>query len=277
MSRAPTIRDATGGYHISTDDAETIRYFQRRGMAREAAFFLPHIQPGMTLLDCGCGPGSITLELAEVLASGEVVGIDRDSSRIEIATRLAAERGVANVRFHTADVLELPFAEARFDAVFAHAVLQHVREPMRALAEMRRVLKPEGTIGLRDDDRGGLVIAPQAPDVVRLVELLTMVEELTGGDPRIGRRYRELLRRSGFQEVAISASCEYDADITATRMRASLAVRAAREFVGPVGIDQGWSTPEEIDRVVSACQSWGESPDAFSAVIWCEAVGRKGK
>ena len=104
-------------------DAETIRYLQRRGMAREAAFFLPYIRPGMTLLDCGCGPGSITLELAEALAPGEVLGIDRDSSRIEIATRLASERGVANVRFQTADVLELPFPDARFDAVFAHAVL----------------------------------------------------------------------------------------------------------------------------------------------------------
>ena len=260
---------------MPTDDADTIEYLQSRGVAREAAFFLPHVRPGMTLLDCGCGPGSITLGLAEELASGEVVGVDRDPTRIEVAEQAAAERGVANVRFQTADVLELPFADACFDAVFAHAVLQHVREPVRALAEMRRVLKPGGVIGLRDDDRGSVVIAPQAPEVVRLIELLTMVEELNGGDPRIGRRYRELLRRSGFEEVAISASCEYDADIAATRRRASLAVRAAREFVGPMAIERGWSTPEEMERLAATCASWGESPDAFSAVIWCEAVGRK--
>ncbi len=260
---------------MPTDDAETIRYLQSRGIAREAAFFLPYVRPGMTLLDCGCGPGSITLGLAESLAPGTVTGIDRDASRIEIAEQSASERGTANVRFQTADVLDLPFSDASFDAVFAHAVLQHVREPLRALAEMRRVLKPGGVIGLRDDDRGSVVIAPHAPEVVRLIELLTMVEELNGGDPRVGRRYRELLRTSGFGEVAISASCEYDADAAATRRRASLAVRAAREFVGPVAVEQGWSTQEEMERLVAACESRGESPDAFSAVIWCEAVGRK--
>ena len=160
--------------------------------------------------------------------------------------------------------------------MFAHAVLQHVREPLRALAEMHRVLKPGGVIGLRDDDRGSVVIAPQAPDVVRLIELLTMVEELNGGDPRIGRRYRELLRRSGFEEVAISASCEYDADIAATRRR-GVAGRGARRgsssgrwpSSGAGALRRRWS------GLVSACASWGESPDAFSAVIWCEAVGRK--
>lgn len=260
---------------MSSHDAETVRYLQSRGVAREAAFFLPHVKPGMTLLDCGCGPGSITLGLAEALAPGVVVGVDRDASRVEVAERAASERRVANVRFQTADVQELPFADASFDAVFAHAVLQHVREPLRALAEMHRVLKPGGVVGLRDDDRSSVVVAPQAPEVVRLIELLTMVEELNGGDPRIGRRYRGLLRRSGFEEVVISASCEYDADIAATRRRASLAVRAAREFVGPVAVEQGWSTLEEIERLAAACASWGESPDAFSAVIWCEAVGRK--
>ena len=260
---------------MPTDDAENIRYFQSRGIAREAAFFLPHVRPGMTLLDCGCGPGSITLGLAEALAPGEVVGVDRDTSRVEIAEQAAAERGVANVRFQTADVHELPFADASFDAVFAHAVLQHVREPLRALSEMRRVLRPGGVVGLRDDDRGSVVVAPHAPEVVRLIELLTMVEELNGGDPRIGRRYRELLRTSGFEEVAITASCEYDADTAVTRRRASLAVGAAREFVGPVAIQEGWSTQEEMERLTAACASWGESPEAFSAVIWCEAVGRK--
>ena len=261
---------------MSVHDAETIRYLQSRGIAREAAFFLPYVRPGMSLLDCGCGPGSITLGLAEALAPGAVVGVDRDASRIEVAEQSASERGVANVRFQTADVHELPFADASFDAVFAHAVLQHVKEPLRVLAEVHRVLKPGGVVGLRDDDRGSAMIAPHAPDVVRLIELLTMVEEFNGGDPRIGRRYRELLRKTGFSEVAISASCEYDGDIAATRQRASLAVRAAWAFVGPVAIEQGWSTPEEMERLASECASWGEHPDAFSAVIWCEAVGRKG-
>ena len=114
-----------------------------------AAFFLPHLKPGMALLDCGCGPSTITLGLAELVAPGEVVGTEIEESHVALASANAWQRGIGNVRFEAADLYELPFADASFDAVFVSAVLGNLREPIRGLREAYRVLKPGGVIGVR--------------------------------------------------------------------------------------------------------------------------------
>jgi SAM-dependent methyltransferase len=116
-------------------------WFATRTASREGAFFLPYLHPGMQVLDVGCGPGSITLGLAEVVAPGEAVGIDLQPTQIEQARALAVERGVDNVRFEVAEAYRLPFPAQSFDAAFAHGVLMHLREPVRALVEIRRVLR----------------------------------------------------------------------------------------------------------------------------------------
>jgi ubiquinone/menaquinone biosynthesis C-methylase UbiE len=123
-----------------------------RTASQEAAFFLRFLRPGMRVLDLGCGPGSITLGLAEAVAPGEMVGVDVQPSQVAQAQALSAARGVMNVRFEVADVYRLPFPDGSFDALFAHAVLMHLREPARALVEVRRVLRPGGIVGVRDSD-----------------------------------------------------------------------------------------------------------------------------
>ena len=102
---------------------------------------MPHLRPGMRLLDCGCGPGSITVGLAEAVAPGEVIGLDLQPSQIERARLLAAERAISNVRFEVGDVSRLPFPDASFDAAFAHTLLLHLRDRVGALREIRRVLE----------------------------------------------------------------------------------------------------------------------------------------
>ncbi len=114
----------------------------------------------MQLLDVGCGPGAITVGLAGVVAPGEVVGVDFQATQVDQARALAAERGVVNARFEIGDAYQLPFPDGSFDALFAHAVLMHLRDPVRALAEMRRVLRPGGIAGVRDPDLGAVVFTP---------------------------------------------------------------------------------------------------------------------
>ncbi len=152
--RAETNRERyTHGYGVSSQGMAT------RSASHQAAFYLPYLHAGISLLDCGCGPGTITLGLAEAVAPGEVVSIDIGPSEVERATAFASKQGVANVRFEIANSYQLPFHDSTFDAVFAHTLLEHLAEPDVALAEMHRVLRPGGVIGVRDSDWGEWFLA----------------------------------------------------------------------------------------------------------------------
>src|SRR6266850_2508533 len=108
-----------------TDDEWSRAVFGRR-TGEVAGFLTPHLRAGMRLIDCGCGPGSITVDLAEILAQGEAIGIDLRESALAEARMLARTRGIANVRFEVASVYQLPYPNASFDAPW------QFRHPSRA-------------------------------------------------------------------------------------------------------------------------------------------------
>ena len=155
----------------------------QRNAAERANFLLPHLRPGMRLLDCGCGPGSITLGLAAVVAPGQVLGIDRERRQVERARSLAADQGQANTCFILGDLCVLPFPGTSFDAVFAHNVLEHLSDPLNTLKEMRHVLKPGGVVGVRDPDYGAGFWVPSTPLLEETSRLLLRVREQNGGSP----------------------------------------------------------------------------------------------
>lgn len=119
-----------------------VSFMAQRTADTHATFFLPHLKPGWRLLDAGCGPGTITLGLARKVAPGHVIGIDVEDSQFA-ASREEAQRQDLNVEFRKAIVYELPFEDQSFDAVFSHALLEHLSDPAVAIAEFCRVLKPE--------------------------------------------------------------------------------------------------------------------------------------
>lgn len=135
-------------------------FMARRRLEPNGAFFVAHLKSGIAVLDCGCGAGSITRDIAARIAPGKVTGLDFNSAQVEIATRDAAVQGVANVAFRQGSAYELPFGDASFDAVFSHALIEHLREPDRAMAEFMRVLKPGGVLGVCTPDWGGFLLAP---------------------------------------------------------------------------------------------------------------------
>lgn len=258
----------TGGY-----SAHLLQGFARRSAAREAAFFLPHLRAGMKLLDCGCGPGALSVDLAQVVAPGDVVGIDIEESQFELARQRAAERGVGNVMFQRASLYELPFPNASFDAVFAHAVLYHLREPVRALAEIRRVLKHGGVVGVRDADSGGDFWHPVNPDLERTLALSADVMRHHGGNPCFGRLQRAALREAGFGSILVSASYDYYGnDGQAPRFADYWADHFLVEHRALV-LKEGWTPADELDAMRAAVREWGRHSDAFFARCRCEAVG----
>lgn len=196
----------TPGYSA---DAET--FMVRRRLDPNGAFFLPHLKPGIQVLDCGCGPGTITRDIARRIAPGHVTGLDFNLSQVERATRDAAAADLRNVEFRQGNVYELPFAENTFDAVFSHALLEHLREPAKAAAEFLRVLKPGGMLGVCTPDWGGFLVAPPLPDVVDAFEAYKALQNRNGGDACCGRRLGGYVAGAGFENVRMSSRYEnYD-------------------------------------------------------------------
>jgi ubiquinone/menaquinone biosynthesis C-methylase UbiE len=190
----------------------------KRIASEEARFFLPHLRPGMRLLDCGCGPGTITVNLAEIVAPGKVVGIDIEDKQFEIGRAYAREREVSNVRFETGNIYDLPFASNTFDAVFAHAILYHLKTPNKALTELHRILKPGGVIGIRDLDNGGTIFTPSSQLLDKARQPVNRVLEYNGGHLLFGRSQRAILHEVGFANVQATAS--YDSYGTTETTRA---------------------------------------------------------
>ena len=139
----------THGHHDSV-----LRSHRWRTAENSAAYLLDHLRPGMTLLDVGCGPGTITADLARVVAPGPVIGMDAEAKVIAEAAAMAAAAdgvvvgaGVGSLAFEVGNLFDLRFDDGTFDVVHAHQVLQHVGDPVAALIEMRRVCRSGGRGG----------------------------------------------------------------------------------------------------------------------------------
>lgn len=243
----------------------------KRTASQAAAFLLPHLRAGMHVLDAGCGPGSITLGLAAAVAPGEVVGIDIQPSQVEQARALAAQRGVTNVRFEASNVYELPFPDGSFDAAFANSVLEHLREPVRALAELRRVLRPGGIAGVCDRD-GGRLMAPETPLLQQWFSLLERVRQHNGANLYIGRHHRRLLLEAGFVRAEAGASIRSAGSLEETRQFAVI-LKARIPGQARTALAEGWIDQATVDAIAADIDAWAERPDAFHAVPYCHALG----
>lgn len=240
-----------------------------------AAFFLQHLKPGMSLLDCGCGPGSITLGFAELLAPGQVVGTEIEAAQVELARETARTRQLSNARFEVASIYELPFADASFDAVFISAVLGNLREPVRGLREAYRVLKPAGIIGVKEFDHGGDIVYPLEPPLKQYAELYWRLRLENGHDPEGGRKLGAFLLEAGFADIQMAASYETYADPQGVRGFAEVSIGLLTEGWGDAFINRGWATSESIEEMSDAWLRFANMPGAIFAAAWCEAVARK--
>ena len=247
-----------------------------RSAKTHAAFFLNQVRPGMRVLDCGCGPGSITLGLAEVAAPGEAFGIDLASSQVALARTEAARRDIKNVHFETADVCHLPFPDGSFDAVFGHTILMQFNNPRPVLTEAWRVLKPGGVAGFREYASDGNLYEPPDGARSKCMALFGRVLERNGGDPRVGRRLGGLLHEAGFRQVTTSASFEVAGTREAKRVFYDRWARVCEEAEWMrQAISLGWVSNEERQALVTALRDEGATPGAFGASAFCEALGWK--
>jgi ubiquinone/menaquinone biosynthesis C-methylase UbiE len=251
------------------------RWMATRTAEKQAAFFLPHLRAGMELLDCGCGPGTITVGLAHRVVPGQCVGIDIDATQVELARTHAASQGISNLRFEAATIYQLPFADASFDAVYSNTVLGWLDDPLAALREIYRVLRVGGVVGIRSGDSDGSLFTPTNPLLERFWTLFDAMIRQSGGNPLLGREHRSLLRQAGFVKVVASATYEAYGTEEHTRLWGqTLSKFLATESQFKQFIQLG-SELSEIEAMRQAWLAWSEEPDAFFADVRCEAVGWK--
>jgi ubiquinone/menaquinone biosynthesis C-methylase UbiE len=230
----------------------------------------------MELIDCGCGEGTITVGLAEFVAPGQVVGVDLAPGAIERARQRAADRGVMNVRFEAGSIYALPFPDASFDAVFSHALFEHLTDKPKALRELWRVLKPGGLVGLRSPDLGAMIIEPTDPLLEQSWVLNARIREALGGDGKVGRQLCGLLHQAKFSNVQGLASFESYGTPDRRQWYADILGRFVLDSpYAQEWLERGWVTQETLEQISAAWKVWAGRPDAFTASAWCAAVGWK--
>jgi len=249
----------------------------RRTAEEAAAFLLPHLEPGMRILDVGCGPGTITIGLARYVAPTEVVGADRSRDVLARAREHVAESHTDSVRFVEAAVYDLPFAEGTFDVVYAHQLLQHLAEPVDALVEMRRVLRPGGYVAVRDGDFGTMTHHPHSPLIDRWLCVYHAVARANGGEPDAGRRLLEWVTAAGFINPNPTTSSWIFADPEARGHWAALwAGRILVPHFADRAAELGVSTVDELEEIGRAFRRWAEDPVAWFSLIHGEVLAEKG-
>jgi len=261
-------------YSLNNPEAQQTYVGMRR--AKDwVGFFLPHLKQGDSILDCGCGVGSITLDLAELVAPGKVIGIDMDEGQLEIARVNTQERGLTNVTFEQESVYELRFDSGTFDAVLAHTLLQHLGDPLKALKEIRRVLKPGGIAAVSDDDMNTTTFSPDHPIPKKMVELWSKIVYFNGGSPFYSRNLRGLMLEAGFTRTeGFAVAAEHYGRLEETRRMAGvMSSQMSDPALVNLVVVQGWATKEEMDEIAAWLREWGERPDAFMAIMYCAALG----
>ncbi|MDT5040849.1 MAG: hypothetical protein QOE51_1834 [Actinoplanes sp.] len=260
----------THGHHESV-----LRSHRWRTAENSAAYLLPHLKSGDALLDIGCGPGTITADLARIVAPGRVTALEVTDAALDLARAEIGSRGLATVGFAVGDVHALDFADDTFDVVHAHQVLQHVGDPVTALREMRRVTKPGGIVAVRDGDYAAFTWFPELPELNEWLDLYERVARGNGGEPDAGRRLLSWANQAGFAEVTATSSTWCFADpadrgwwggLWADRILASDLARTA--------LATGATTQDDLRRLSAGWKRWADDPDGWISLLHGELVCR---
>jgi SAM-dependent methyltransferase len=191
------------------DPRETERLQDQAGTLVELLHNDTIYPEGSTVLEAGCGVGAQTLTLAQRSPGARFTSIDISAESVAEAKRRADAVGLGNVQFQQADLFDLPFAEASFDHVFVCFVLEHLSRPVEALAILRRVLKPGGSITVIEGDHGLTCFHPDSSAARSAIQCQVTLQAQAGGNALIGRQLYPLMAEAGFGNVHVSPRMVY--------------------------------------------------------------------
>jgi ubiquinone/menaquinone biosynthesis C-methylase UbiE len=261
----------THGHHDSV-----LRSHRRRTAENSAPHLLPHLRPGLDLLDVGCGPGTITLDLARRVAPGRVVGIDAAPAVLEEARAVAAASGGPRPEYREGDAYALAMDAGSFDVVHAHQVLQHLTDPVAALREMHRVLRPGGLLAVRDSDYAAFAIAPRDAALERWNALYHAVTARNGAQADAGRHLPAWVRAAGFAEPVVSAAASAYADPDDRAWWGGLwADRALYSDFAVQARRYGLASEDDLREISAAWRRWAATEDALIILVHGQVLARR--
>jgi ubiquinone/menaquinone biosynthesis C-methylase UbiE len=160
--------------------------------------------PGSRVLDAACGPGVQTCYLAQMSPAAQFTGLDIARSSIIRGARLRKKSGIRNIRFKVGDIFDLPFEEESFDHVIFTFGIEYVKNPEKAIQQLKKVLRPGGTITLLASDFGSFMVWPDTSEILETWDSFTRIHELLGGDSYAGRKIHPLLATAGFRYIHVT-------------------------------------------------------------------------
>lgn len=261
VNGSSTASGYTHGHHESV-----LTSHRWRTAENSAAYLRPYLRPGQSLLDVGCGPATLTADLATRVAPGRVTATETAPAPLGLA-RDELRRREITAELVVADVHALDLPDDAFDVVHAHQVLQHVADPVQALREMARVCRPGGVVAARDADYAGFTWFPRLPGLDEWLALYEAVARSNGGEPDAGRHLLSWAHAAGLDDVKVSASvwC-YAAPADRRWWGRSWAQRILESDVATVALERGLADRADLQRISDAWLEWSEHPDGWFTV-----------
>ena len=236
-------------------------------------FLLPLLAPGQRLLDVGCGPGFLSVRLADAVAPGEMHGIDFMSSQIDLARATAVRNNCDNALFHVANAVDLPFEDRSFDVVHMGGVLIHVPDIDLALSEAKRVLRPGGILASRDLMLDSCFVHPELGVMRRSIETLADLVAADDGHPQIARGMKLHLQQAGFTDITISASFEtYSSPAELEFFYAIVNQWFLGAGIADAAKKYGAMSDELMIEVARKLEEWVREPGALAGIAFGRAI-----
>tara|TARA_B110000879_G_scaffold209784_1_gene298316 strand:- start:426 stop:1262 length:837 start_codon:yes stop_codon:yes gene_type:complete len=256
-------------------DSKIQGLYESRSLQECAGFMLPKLKPNYKLLDCGCGPGQIATGFAKLLSEGEVVGIDANIEHVNKARALAEKNNLTNMSVHQGNIFNMPFEDNTFDVAFFHTVICNIHDPITALKEVNRVLKPGGIIAAREPDYSTSIWFPESNDLQLGLRALKNVQQ-GYSDALVGSKLKHYINKAGFSSPEVSASCDtYGSPEKITEIASYLKAQLLSKDVYESLIEDGYLDAIGVEKACQAFDDMCTNPDSIYMYALVEVIAKK--